>query len=373
MALDPQLHVFRHAEAGERPTLSADHLWVLAKGEVVVHRADRAIELWAAPCTLDLAGSVRNDASASFAAVGAIELIGIARARVDAELLAELLALESAQLWQRIERDARRDDDMFLPWAVPVPGPWWFRRARAVAMVVQGDANRIAACMPRGVHPLTGGRYVLVLAQFDEAGTQDARDPRRFSYREVTPFVPVWAGLRTLGAFVPELYPDAWMAVIFGREIHGFPKRTARIGFRDDGGELLVDHQLALRVRWREREAVPPSAAVGELARTLVPHRRSEQLATWLVDHLPDKLGFSAIVHKRIGAPQTSGRTFEIDELVRVGVSLDPITVAERLHGFSASLADGPGILHGEVLGGWMLHSGLRFGPGRPLRRLLRV
>jgi hypothetical protein len=376
LSLDPELHVHRQAADGERLSLqeSGECLWVLARGEVVVYRADRAIELWVAPRALDLAGSIRGSASASFVAVGSVELIGVPRVRVDATLLSELLVLESEQLWQRIEHDARRDDDTFLPWAVPVPGPWWFRRARAVAMVVQGDPDRIAASMPSGVRPLPGtaGRYVLVLAQFDEVGSEDDRDPRRFSYREVTPFLPAWTGLRGPCAFVPELYPDAWMAVILGREIHGFPKRTARIGYRDDGGELLVDRKLAVRVRWRERELAPPAAVVGELARSLIPHRRSEQLASLLVDRLPDRLGFAAVVHKRIGAPQTSGRSFAIDELVRVGVRLDPISLAARLHGFSAEIADGPGILHGEVLGGFLLHSGLRFGPGRSLWRLGR-
>jgi hypothetical protein len=376
LSVDPELHVRRHVADGERLLLQdlGEYVWLLARGEVVVYRAGRAIELWLATCTLDLAGSLRGSASASFVAVGSVELIGVPRARLDASLLAELLALESEQLWRRIEEDARRDDDTFLPWAVPVPGPWWFRRARAVAMVVQGDPDRIAACMPRGVRPLpgTGGRYVLVLAQFDEVGSEDARDPRRFSYREVTPFLPAWTGLRGPCAFVPELYPDAWMAVILGREIHGFPKRTARIGYRDDGGELLVDRKLALRVRWREREDAAPATVVGELARSLIPHRRSEQLATWLVDRLPERLGFAAVVRKRIGAPQSSGRSFEVDELVRVGVRLDPIRAAARLHGFAAELADGPGILHGQVLGGWQLHSGLRFGPGRALRRFRR-
>jgi hypothetical protein len=75
------------------------------------------------------------------------------------------------------------------------------------------------------------------------------------------------------------------------------------------------------------------------------------------------------MVHKRIGDPRTAGRTFAIDELVRVPIDLDPIARAEWLDGFTAELGDGPGILHGEVLGAWRLESGLRFGPGRRIRR----
>jgi hypothetical protein len=351
---------------GERLELPRDRLWLLDRGEVLVYRGVRPIELWIGPRSLDAAAR----GEASFVAVGPVELIGIERAHVEPTELAQLLADENAVLWQRVGLDAERDDDCFLPWAVPVPGPWWFRRARAVVMVVQGERERIAACMPRGVRPLPGtaGRYLLVLARFEGVGSIDSSDSQRFVYHEVTPFLPAWSGLRGPCAFVPELYPDAWMAVILGREIHGFPKRTARIGLREDGGELLVERKLALRARWRGSSQGDRGVIMGELVRALIRSDRVADLAELLVDRLPDRLGFSALVHKRIGAPQTAGQTFEIDELVRVPVSLDPIARAEHLDGFTAELGDGPGILHGDVIGAWRLESGLRFGPGVRVR-----
>jgi hypothetical protein len=220
------------------------------------------------------------------------------------------------------------------------------------------------------VHPLPGatGRYALALTRFEDAGSEDPRDARRFVYHELTPFLPAWSGLRGPCAFVPELYPDAWMAVILGREIHGFPKRTARIGWREHGGELIVDRKLALRVRWRARTPGDPGVIVGELARALIPNARVAGLAKLLVDRLPERLRFSIVVHKRIGDPETAGRSFAIDELVRVPVRLDPIVRAEWLDGFVGELGDGPGILHGEVLGAWRLETGLRFGPGKRVR-----
>jgi hypothetical protein len=351
---------------GERLVLPSDHVWLLERGEVLVYRGTRPIELWTAPRSLDAAGS----GAASFVAVGQAALLGIERSRVEPAVLARLLGEENATLWARIGLDAQRDDDLFLPWAIPEPGPWWFRRARAVAMVVQGDRRRIAACMPRGVWPLPGsdGRYVLVLVRFEDVGSVNSNDPRRFVYHEVTPFLPAWSGLRGPCAFVPELYPDAWMAAILGREIHGFPKRTARIGLRDDGGELLVDRKLALRVRWRSGAEQQPSAVVAELADALFGSDTVARLVEIAVDHLPDRLGFAALVHKRIGAPQTSGRSFQVDELVRVPVSLDPITRAETLELEVAELGDGPGILHGRILAAWHIESGLRFGPGTRVR-----
>lgn len=351
---------------GQRVELPADRLWLLERGELLVHRGGRPIELWCAPRALDPCGR----ADTSWTAVGPVELIGLARSHIEPTLLVDLLADENATLWQRVELDAQRDDDSFLPWAVPVPGPWWFRRARAVVMIVQGDPARLAACMPAGVAPLpgSGGRYALALARFEDVGSADPRDSRRFVYHEVTPFLPAWSGLRGPCAFVPELYPDAWMAVILGREIHGFPKRTARIGWRELGGELIVDRKLALRARWRGRFAGEPAVIVGELARALIPYGPVEALAKLLVERWPERLGFSVLVRKRIGDPRTAGRTFAIDELVRVPIDLDPITCAAHLDGFVGEIGDGPGILHGQILGAWWLESGLRFGAGRRVR-----
>jgi hypothetical protein len=351
---------------GQRLELPRDRLWLLDRGEVLVHCGDRPIELWTAPRPLAVTGR----AGVGFTAVGPVELIGFDRSRLEPAFAQQLLADENAALWARVELDAQRDDDTFLPWAVPVPGPWWFRRAQAVVMIVQGDPRRIAACMPAAVHPLPGtaGRYALALTRFEDAGSEDPRYSRRFVYHEVTPFVPAWSGLRGPCAFIPELYPDAWMAVILGREIHGFPKRTARIGWREDGGELIVDRKLALRARWRSRAAGDPGEIVGELARALIPHARVADLAKLLVDRLPNRLGFSVVVHKRIGDPRTAGRSFAIDQLVRVPVRLDPIARAERLDGFVAELGDGPGILHGTIIGAWRLETGLRFAAGKRVR-----
>ncbi len=340
-----------------------EHLWWLTEGDVLVETASRPIEVWAAPRGLDIGGSLRGHPSARFIASGACTAVGIPKAEVsEAEIIAAL-SEETRGLWSRIATDARRDDDVFASWARPVPGPWWFRRAEAAIVVMQGDPRRIRSCLPRGVHSLpgTGGRYLLAVARFDEVGSEDERNTRRFTYHEVTPFLPVWSGVRGPAAFIPELYPDAWMAVILGREIHGFPKRTARVALRDDGGELIVDGKLALKMRWRELCPESPSAAVGALGSTLVPF---EWVDRALRSFVPERPRFSALVHKRIGAARTSGQTLDIDEIVRVPVTLDPISRAESLQGLSVSVGDGPGILHGTAIAGWRLHSGFHFGPG---------
>jgi hypothetical protein len=348
--------------------LTTDRFWTLLAGEVVVHRAGRPIEVWRAPRALDVAGTVRGRRSARFVAATDVRVEGVSRGALGDGAIIAALADEASVLWDRIETDARRDDDMFLPGATPVPGPWWFRKVTGAALVVQGDAARLAAALPRGVHllPRTRGRYLLVVSRLDEAGTLDPRDGRRFLYHEVTPFVPVWSVRTGVSVFIPELYPDAWMAVILGREIHGFPKRTARVGFHDDGAELLVEQRLAMRVRWRAEAPCSPGLAVRHLVDHMADTSAIGRAAQWAVDrwHGQSRLGFAALVRKRIGAPGTAGRDAEIDELVRVPFGLDPIERAEPLVVTEADLPGGPGVLHGQVIAGVRLRTGFRFGKG---------
>ncbi|MGH1346477.1 MAG: acetoacetate decarboxylase family protein [Nannocystales bacterium] len=321
------------------------------------------MELWAAPRSLDLAGSLRGSPSARFIASGPCTIIGVPTEAISERDKVAALAEETQRLWSRVEADARRDDDTFMDWARPIPGPWWFEQAKAAVVVMQGDPARLRASMPRGVRPLpgTGGRYLLAVTRFDGVGSEDRSDRQRFSYHEVTPFLPVWSGIRGPATFIPELYPDAWMAVLLGREILGFPKRTARVALRERGGELIVGGRLALKMRWSEACPTVPNAAVGALGRALVPFELTERVLRAVV---PDRPKFSALVHKRIGASNTAGQTLAIDEVVRVPVQLDPIHKAESLQGLQVEVGDGPGILHGKAIAGWRLHTGFRFGVG---------
>jgi hypothetical protein len=285
----------------------------------------------------------------------------------DARLI-DALAEENARLWRRVDADARRDDDMFLPGAVPVPGPWHFRRARAIVLVVQGNERRLRACLPRGVHLLSGsrGRYILAVTRFEDTGSLDDRDPSRFDYHEVTPFVPVWSGARRPAGFIPELYPDAWMATLLGREIHGFPKRTARVGFHDAGAELIVDRRLALRVRFAAKTPIPPADAVNGLVRAMSGSALLGRGAGALFDRFAAaRPTIHVLVHKRIGACETAGRSFAIDDVVRVPITLDAIARAASLDALAVDLPGGPGVLHGEALAGFYLESGLAFDGGR--------
>ena len=356
----------RAASAGQALELEPGKLWYLLAGDVVVYRAGRPIACWRAPAPLDLAGTVSGERRTTFVAASDVELAGLPLDHVDGSRLAAELAAESSRLWGQIEADAIRDDDTFLPsGAMPVPGPWWFRRAEALTFVVQGDPRRLARLLPRGLSPLpgSGGRYVVAVTRFEGVGSLDVRDTSRFDYHEVTPFVPVWAGRHGAAAYVPELYPDAWMAVILGREIHGFPKRTARVGFHEAGAELLLDRRLVLRARFGAREEAPPDDVLGEIVGALSGRTWAGRATTALLEHGPRfDLRMAVVVRKRVLSYRTAGRTVESDELVRVPFELDEIVRAERLRDVELELAEGCSVLHGSVVAGFRLETGFRFG-----------
>lgn len=342
-------------------------------GEVTVFDHGRPIEVWRAPVVLDVAGALGGGRSFRFQALTRVRVSHRPLVDVPHEVLLDALVEENERLSRRVRADVLRDDDTFLPWARLVPGPWHFKSAHAYVLLMQGDPSRVRRCLPRGVWsmPRTGGRYLLAVTRFEGVTSLSGHDGGQFSYHEVTPFVPVWSGLRGPATFVPELYPDAWMAVLLGREIHGFPKRTARIGFHEDGGELLVDRRVALRVRFDRIGHGHVPEVLADIAGRLVRHRAVPHITASLLKRrrTTEGLGFAALVHKRIGSPESAGSSLQLDQLVRVPVTLDAVTEALPLEGLVVEVGEGPGILHGRALAGWSLRSGFRFGAGAVERR----
>ncbi|MFZ5475403.1 MAG: acetoacetate decarboxylase family protein [Myxococcota bacterium] len=357
-----------HARPGETLRLAPDTLWFLAEGEVVVHCADRPVEVWRAPRPLDLAGAVRGAPHARFVAATPARAVGVRLTEADPALVRDALAREASGLWDRVATDVRRDDSTFLAWGVPVPGPWRFADVRGVVLAVDGDPARVRESLPRGVRPLCGGRFLLGLTRLAGAASRDPRDTRAFTYREITPFVPV-LGPGGPAAFVPELYVDAWMAMVLGREIHGFPKRTGRIDVRDDGADLVIDGRLALRVRYTVGEPIAVGTVVEGLVGHLAPSRRLSALAGRLAERwnaAERGARLPVLVHKRIGDPRVAGARFERETLVRVPFRFDPIREARAVAITAAELDVGPGVVHGVVRAAWRLDTAFEFGAGTP-------
>lgn len=344
----------------------------LVRGEVLLHVAKRPLEVVRAPAWLDVLGARTGRAQATYVAVTDVVI-----EMRDAHTLSPndwnaALASESERHWARAASEASRGDDLFLPGAVPIAGPWWFRTAHARVLVVRGDPRRLATMLPPSVRlvPGTAGRYVIAMVRFEGAHALDREGTEPFAYHEVTPFVPAFTVRTGPVAFVPELYPDAPMAAALGREIHGFPKRLGRIAFERDGADLIVARALALRTRFRRRRPIDRFELTSAIARAMTGSDRIARAAAQIVRTLDGRTAprFSVLVRKRIGAPETAGRTLAIDALVRVPFVLDEIRDAAVLEDFDAQIADGQDVLHGHVEAAFALTTGLRFGVGHTLR-----
>jgi hypothetical protein len=360
-------------QSGRELTIDADELLYLDRGEALALVGPRPVEVVRGPRALDVGGSYLGNRRFRFEAVTDCEARIFARSEVEAGTWSEWLALECAAHAERLDHDLRREDDMFLDGAVPVPGPWRFERSDAFLLLIRADAGDLRALLPKGLVLIPGAppTVAVVIAKFSDVGSTDPRDPGRFQYHEVTPFVPALSLTQGPVAYVPELFPDAYMAIVLGREIHGFPKRLARVHIQDNGADMILGRTLALRFRFDARRPVARSEMMAAAFR----HGTGAPVPSALVargfdaveGRLPLRL--PVVVRKRIGDPATSGRTASEDVLVRVPVTFDLPRDTAQLEGCELALA-GRFPVRGRLLYACALTSGLTFGAGTVIRSM---
>jgi CRP-like cAMP-binding protein len=367
----------------------ATGLWVLVDGELEEWQRDRLIGVIDAPAVLGLAAlATARPSDRTLRASSTATVYTLSRALVavlDAEpvwpravaeaLSAEIMSLRAA----RTDAVVTTDDFFDPPNARLVPGPYRFEALRLVVHVVETARDALAALLPPGLHliPGLGGRYVVAFGDFRRCVSQHARaDGRVFSYRETTPFIPC-AGFGRVGAFIPELYPDSYMAILLGREIYGFPKRLSRTTVRGDGVDVIVDHARLMRARWSRPTPVRRDEIVPLLSSWLLP---SSGLGARLRRCVPGAVSFAASLPLGLGRPRVfvrkqivseaslDPRRYRVDELVEVPVRPHPITAAFRFDAFDVRFSPHQRILHGDVRGVLELHGGLTFGLGHRLR-----
>jgi hypothetical protein len=288
------------------------------------------------------------------------------------DLTESALTLVGAELERTTaERAAltRTLDEQFDSGARLVPGPFRFGPIDARVFVVDGDRDRMRAALPPGLHlvPGLGARYVLIVANI--SGARSVHDPRTFAYRETTPLVPVLCERGAPGLFVPELYPDAAMPTMIGREIYGFPKRVARTWLSDGAADVVVDNRRILRARWGRRRALGDTAFFQELAGHLSP--ALARPARWA----SAAVGLPLPVYVRHRVPsrrRLRPGANRVDDLVSIPFRFDPFTQPHRLDEVDVRFADQHPVLHGDVLAGFAVTTGFRFGRARVVRRLTR-
>ncbi|MCC6337663.1 MAG: acetoacetate decarboxylase family protein [Myxococcales bacterium] len=373
---------------GER----ADDVFFLLDGELSVSVKGRLVGLLDAPRTVGLLalldGQPRSASLEVFRAAEVIRLSGDGfRALLASRLsfsraVLDAVAKETREAYAQQEKDRAAMDDFFeSPSAHLVPGPYVAGPVEMLAFVMRDDARRLAALLPPGCAPLPGleDTWLLTVDTFEDVHSRaEAGQGRRFSYREVTPFVPCVGPDLVPGLFCPELYPDNYLALVLGRELYGFPKRLGRIERGAGQVTLSAGHRLVLRASWDRARGCRASELGAHLAKTTgrvklpdlaarAAGRLLEALTTERAQALWPKV--PVLVRKQI--PEASSvyeRRLAIDALVRVPFELEEVggyAVLERprVDFFALDF-----FLGGQPVAGFRQSVRLSFGAGQTLR-----
>jgi len=379
---------------GEQRVLAADEVLLLTAGELLLYREQRLLDMIAAPAVLGLAETLAGaPAGARLRARGAASLVRIAGDDLRAAMLASSALRERvADHLARAVVDGERarlellasHDDFFPPepGALLLPGPYSFGPYRALQLVMEAAPGQLDALLPGGLAraPGLGGRYLVVVNDIESCVCEHpASDRRAHAYREVVPFIPCIARNGSLGLFTPEVYPGAYMPILLGREVYGFPKRLARVRLGARRVDLLVDHDVLLHARWTDEVAVPAAGFVEALARTLLPAGSAAAPLARLLGGFTALAGAAGadasglrsrvFVRKRVRAADSLElESHAIDELVEVPFAVFHADALARLEGVHVEMGAGGHVFPGRVLAGFSCTIGFRMETGRVLR-----
>ncbi len=369
---------------GER----GDDVYFLVKGELAVKRGSRLLTMLEGPRFVGLPAALgESTRAASLEVLTDARLIAF-RGEVMRELMnghldfaravARELESDLRDAWAAQERDRQSLDDFFVsPSARLVPGPY-VAQLDVTAFVMRELPSKLREHLPPGCRPMPGAddTWLLLVSHFLDVHSESAAGQgRRFSYREVSPFIPCVGPDLLPALFCPELYPDNYLAVLLGRELYGFPKRMGRFEVGPTHVSLAVGHQLALRTAW-SAERPCSAAALGEHlvsggGPSTFAARAAGQLMGVLANPLSKPLWPNVPVLVRKQIPEASSvyeRSLHIDELVCIpfGVS-EARDFAVLEHPEVRFLSDAfP--LGGEPVVGYRQKMSFRFGAGRVLR-----
>jgi len=327
----------------------ADDVFFLLDGELSVTVKGRLQALLEAPRAVGLLALLDGQPrSASLEVFRNAELVRLSgdgfRALMASRLsftraVVDALSKEMRDAFAQQERDRAAMDDFFeSPSAHLVPGPYAAGPVEMLAFVMRDDAARLKALLPPGCAPLPGleDTYLLTVDFFEDVHSKaEAGRGRKFSYREVTPFVPCVGPDLVPGLYCPELYPDNYLAIVLGRELYGFPKRLGRVERGVGQVTLTSGHRLVLRASWDRVRSCRASELGAHLAKT-TGRVKLPDLAARAVGQL-----FEAFTHERTQVlwpkvpvlvrkqiPESSSvyeRRLAIDELVRVPFELEEL------------------------------------------------
>lgn len=284
----------------------------------------------------------------------------------------------------RTVRDLTDERDQYLrtyddfwdgPNAKLYPGPYRFGPFDAKILLVETNPARLDQLLPPGFRriPGLGGHYLIVVADLVDVRALSPGAPQTgWAYRETTPLVPCRSNVALPGAYVPELYPDAPMPVMLGRETYGFPKRIGRTRMWDDGVDVIADHQRILEGRWGATQPSDP----GEFARALVrgmvglDSRFVSTLTAWTQS---SGLGMRLPVYVRqqfLARDPSKGPRLRTDQIVQVPFQFMPISKVARHPDARVEFAPAHPVLHGAVRQAWAVRTGFEFSQSKVVKRL---
>lgn len=380
-------------KAGRRITdqkMDAAYVFFLLDGEVAVTRDDKLVTLVQAPEILGLVAVIDGQPrTASLEAFSDVRVASMPHQLLEALLdtspraSRNLIRFLSHQLRVQYEQSdliQRHFEDFFRsPKAELVPGPYVADPFDMYIFVMQDDPRRLEDLLPRGVRPMPGteGRYLLTFNFFNRTYSKHAEGAgRAFTYNETSAFLPCLAPRMRPGMFIPELYPDNFLAITLGRELYGFPKRFARTSLDAQRGliDLVLARRMTLRATWDAVEAVQPEAFLIKMIRLFWPRwvpeyaRRVATTALGLVErHVPEdrRPAMPVFVHKQI--PDSAEGMSEgkaIDELVEIPFQVFDLGGFCKLERARVRFLDPDYFLGGRCLGGFRVTMGLQFGRG---------
>lgn len=405
-----QLEIFAHLEpeaiellraglrvhevrAGRRITdqkIDAAYVFFLLEGEVAVTRDGKLVTLVQAPEILGLVAVIDGQPrTASLEAFTHVRVASMPHALLEALLeksprmshnLIHFLAHQLRLQYEQSDLIQRHFEDFFRsPKAELVPGPYVADPFDMYVFVMQDDPRHLADLLPRGVRPMPGteGRYLLTFNFFGRTYSRHAEgEGRAFSYNETAAFLPCLAPRMRPGLFIPELYPDNFLAITLGRELYGFPKRFARTTLSAERGtiDLVLERRMTLRASWGAVEAVEAETFLLRLIRLFWPRwvpeyaRRVASSALGIVErHVPEdrRPAMPVFVHKQIpDSAEGLGSGKAIDELVEIPFHVFALGGFNRLEHARVRFLDSDYFLGGRCLGGFRVNMGFQFGRG---------
>jgi len=380
-------------KAGRRLTdeqMDAAYVFFLLEGEVAVTRDSKLVTLVQAPEILGLVAVIDSQPrTASLEAFTDVQVASMPKQLLDAILdlsprgsrnLIRFLARQLREMYEQSDLIQRHFEDFFRsPKAELVPGPYVADPFDMYVFVMQDSPKRLEALLPPGVRPMPGteGRYLLT---FNFFGRTFSRHPegegRAFKYNETAAFIPCLAPRMRPGMFIPELYPDNFLAITLGRELYGFPKRFARTTLNKERQriDLVLARRMTLRATWDDVESLEAQMFLMRMIRLFWPRwvpeyaRRLASVALGMVErHVPEgrRPAMPVFVHKQI--PDSAEGMSEgkaIDELVEIPFQVSDLGGFARLERSRVRFLDHEYFLGGRCLGGFKVRMGLQFGRG---------